>query len=353
MVIDMAKKKKNKLEVPKPLWMVNEFSKDFPDAWSLYENIYSYGIENGMLAKTATHLPVPICKVCAEQLHKDQNRPFNPNDTDTISLLYTLGAWRRYKKIYTIDPEFANMLMESESCDIIPADVLRNMPFNAMYIAIDGENISNYVGFFVVFDSSNDINNPCDAEDMQIVTFIALTQDNFMLSIPLIVQEGMSLGDAINMISDITKSANKGKDEFALARKCIPKFMQLLLYICAANADTQERPNRHKRTSTQSTTIKTRDAYREIDHVDVGYRIGAVIRNSNPTKEGSIDNESVASKHGSHKPKRPHVRRGHFHHFWAGSKSDDSRKLVLKWVAPAFINSSIDDLDAVIHKVKN
>ena len=39
--------------------------------------------------------------------------------------------------------------------------------------------------------------------------------------------------------------------------------------------------------------------------------------------------------HGS--PKRPHTRRGHWHHYWKGERGSSHRKLILKWLAPIFI----------------
>ena len=40
-------------------------------------------------------------------------------------------------------------------------------------------------------------------------------------------------------------------------------------------------------------------------------------------------------------PKSPHSRRGHWHHFWTGAKNSDDRKLILKWIAPTFINKNL------------
>lgn len=50
--------------------------------------------------------------------------------------------------------------------------------------------------------------------------------------------------------------------------------------------------------------------------------------------------------------KSPHARRGHWHHFWIGKHETNERKLILKWVAPMFINGSEDDNIATIHPVK-
>ena len=48
-----------------------------------------------------------------------------------------------------------------------------------------------------------------------------------------------------------------------------------------------------------------------------------------------------------------HVRRGHYHHFWQGSRKDGTRKLILKWVAPIFVNAgNADNMLPTIHRIK-
>ena len=50
--------------------------------------------------------------------------------------------------------------------------------------------------------------------------------------------------------------------------------------------------------------------------------------------------------------KRPHSRRGHWHHYWAGPQDD--RRLILKWTAPTYIHA--DDMppdgETVIYPVR-
>lgn len=48
---------------------------------------------------------------------------------------------------------------------------------------------------------------------------------------------------------------------------------------------------------------------------------------------------TVHSESKSRNSMRPHMRRGHWHHYWVGSRdNDEERKLILKWVAPIMIN---------------
>lgn len=92
-----------------------------------------------------------------------------------------------------------------------------------------------------------------------------------------------------------------------------------------------------------------KDAFRELRKWDVGFRVGNTIRKyKSEHKEDILHTERT----GSHASKRPHTRRGHYHHYWIGSDRDNSRKIILKWVAPMFIGGSSDDTIVTEHKVK-
>lgn len=69
----------------------------------------------------------------------------------------------------------------------------------------------------------------------------------------------------------------------------------------------------------------------------MGYRIGAKVRKYREEKERIIYTES--KNKGS--PKSPHIRAGHFHNYWIGSKDD--RKLVTKWICDIFVHGGMDE----------
>ena len=87
---------------------------------------------------------------------------------------------------------------------------------------------------------------------------------------------------------------------------------------------------------------------------DVGYRIGYIIRKGEKTpaddEDESDDHNDPTGKHG--KSKRAHMRRGHWHHFWVGSKTGDDRKLVIKWIKPIAVKGGIIDKKPTLVKVK-
>ena len=89
------------------------------------------------------------------------------------------------------------------------------------------------------------------------------------------------------------------------------------------------------------------DKAREVKSFSVGIRIGAAIRKAQRKPPADPDAEK-----GTGSAKRPHSRRGHWHHYWTGPKDGD-RKLVLKWTAPTFIHADdIDDNIITFHPVK-
>ena len=127
--------------------------------------------------------------------------------------------------------------------------------------------------------------------------------------------------------------------------------IQLVLYICAENKDVQENEEQ-KSISKPFNKEKPKDVFREIRKWDVGYRVGNVIRKANKTSESSSASEHSNVGHGSSIGKRPHSRRGHYHHYWVGSKKDGTRRIILKWVAPMFINGDIDDIIPTTYELK-
>ena len=51
--------------------------------------------------------------------------------------------------------------------------------------------------------------------------------------------------------------------------------------------------------------------------------------------EAQIEKEFITGK-----SKAPHSRRGHWHHYWVGKKDSGERRLILKWIAPTFVNGT-------------
>lgn len=121
--------------------------------------------------------------------------------------------------------------------------------------------------------------------------------------------------------------------------------IQLLLYLCAANADIKER----RPTTVPTKTPKASDK-RPVRHWDVGVRVGATIKRN---RSYAAQTQRTGGEHKQHARPRPHLRRGHWSHFWTGKRDGSDRERILKWIEPVYINAdSPDDLPTTIHKVK-
>lgn len=278
-----------------------------------------------------------------------------PDLTD-IAILSGLYSWRKYKEIYSFDSDFAELLMQSADDEFtVPISTLLSTPYPSFYVQIDGENSLGAKGFFCSYDYILWDKEVSNGTGRQLTLNFLAVYENKYLGCPLVIREGLNIKEAMKwmnmLMSESTGEIIYDPELIQFTHDFITKALQLVLYICAANADISENPQQKQITRKPTVGNQPKDTLREVRKWDVGYRIGSSIRKS--TNEAQIPERSM-KKHHTLSPKRPHVRKGHFHHYWVGSKSDNSRVLVLKWVAPMFINTALDEeLPAVVTKIKS
>ena len=128
------------------------------------------------------------------------------------------------------------------------------------------------------------------------------------------------------------------------------KILQLVLYICAENKEIEENALQKNITRKPKSKKYIKDKYREVQIWDCGNKISEKIRTFLIS-----DNKTCSSnsKIGNGKIKSPHSRRGHWHHFWIGKRNSEERKLILKWVAPTFVNGSPNTVNINIVENEN
>ena len=122
--------------------------------------------------------------------------------------------------------------------------------------------------------------------------------------------------------------------------RLMPKILQLVLYICAENKEVEENPEQKKITRKPKDKKFIKDKYREVQIWDCGNKISEKIRTFLVSNKHNNDVVSQRNTFGTGKSKAPHSRRGHWHHFWTGKIGTETRKLILKWVAPTFVNGT-------------
>lgn len=288
-------------------------------------------------------LPIAAGMSVAGEIGKDM-----ASDGYKISALY---AWRKYKEIYSFDDDLADLLIEQADAEMdIPIDIIFQLPYPCVYIQF------KKCGFFAYFE--NDVYN----QQFEFRIWYLETENNVSFPVILHIEEQCTISEAIDKTFAESRKRTTPDIDFMTEqyrgeiKQRAAKLLQFVLYICAENSEREEDPEQKKVTRrSKDSEDKPKDVFREIRKWDVGYRIGNQIRRMKVEKQTNNDldrdedTERVSRKSSR---KSPHARRGHWHHFWIGKHEKNERKLILKWVAPMFINGNEDDNITTIHPVK-
>lgn len=265
-----------------------------------------------------------------------------------MAAISALAPWRLNKQVYRMDPDTERMLMEQTELSI-PGEILLHLPFDSFYVELSTDllGLSDLHGFFVHLE---DDANSHEAE----LRILYLKKDGTVLfGYPVYIgtgtiqesQEKVAEVSGRNMAALHLDAPVTGRD-MALLEPCLTKTLQVILYLCSANKDVQMRESTKERPQKSSPARQrdVRDRYQDLQQYDVGIRVGAAIR-----KSRILYATSPGGSTGSHASPRPHMRRGHWHHFWRGKRSEpEARELVLHWIAPTAINAALAEENAPI-----
>lgn len=246
--------------------------------------------------------------------------------------------WRRTKLIYEFDKTLVEELTAQTDL-AVASEMLKRLPFECAYIMTP--NLFSY----------ND--EPVDGfmclkrHDVLQILFVAWNKKDGTTN------EGLL---DIHLDAKTLEESDKLSQEASVRRGLISEhapsthtgngIIQLLLYLCAANADVQER-----RPSASAKKANKAIDKRPVRHWDVGIRVGATIKRNRSSY--SAKTQHKGGDHKQHARPRPHLRRGHWSHFWTGKRDSTDRERILKWIEPVYINAdSPDDLPTTIHRVK-
>lgn len=312
-----------------PLELTNKIVNKYPECWNQVK-IFREGKAKGDLEwDDLCYIPVGACIA----ITTDCNRTSILSALRDAQILAAVAPWRIYKQIYNFPVEMETLLFEQADDIAIPADVLRNLPYPCIYV--ETHTLADINGFFFHFES--------DVKTGRLeMRFLLLTEN--LDCIPYIVHMilGGTLKDGLN---DSLKETNTNLNKIGCKSlshnindyEIVYKLIQLVLYICAQNKEIEEDVITRKTYRKPKTENSIKDKFREVQKWNLGTEIAQTIRkmSQRPSTGFSYRSNEFA---GTGSPKSPHVRRGHWHHFWTGKK-DGERKRILKWVPPTFVNA--------------
>ena len=261
----------------------------------------------------------------------------------SVYLIYGLSLWRKNKQIYEIDRELCCLLGQNDSLsDEVPVEAFENMPYDCFYVKLPKDflkisKLKNKQGTF----SDLKIDGFLVFKLGEILDFVIIFENMSAFNIGFSLEKGLTLNQAC------IKTLQACNDGILIV---INLFLQIILYLCADNAEIEENEVQKEIYKSSPKDKKPQDSFKEIRKWDVGYRYGSTIRKAKH-KHNNVNTISRTGT-GAGTKKRPHSRKGHWHHFWAGSEKQGNRKLVLHWVAPTVVNAEYNDNIPTIHKVK-
>jgi hypothetical protein len=255
--------------------------------------------------------------------------------SEIYAKLVACATWRYGQGIYRFDPVVFDAVADSQLSNTLPASVLMRLPEWSIYVEMpdftcnDDERI---FGFFAQLD----------VEDENDVTPILRLTIDFPLKhkkgeigviafpIPLKEKPLTDIVDEIIQDNDgLTKLVNENDTMRQEVINTITPMLSLLLYICSdePEIDNSRKPGtspfRYVGKKTKGRTKLFPASNPQI--WNVGTMMGQTLR-----KAGYV----ASTGHG--KGKRAHLRRGHWHGYWHGSRKKD-QIIRYKWLKPKMV----------------
>ena len=333
---------------------------------TLYKKIKSEHIYSSLLEyledRTFIESPVETADIL-------RAKGVNSNDNMNRCIILTVfHNWSKYKIGYRFDTDLIETLVgDGENIDIPSKVILDNMPYPIIWI--DNEFVKNSVHYYGVFVSLQSevalTENGEDIYDLCIFP-VSESEDAYLecYKIPLLKSVNVSL-DQIQSLRKYQEQKlleeypqykqqlenlmlNRVQADFEDEYSWIRRIFPMVLYLCCCNKDICDRAS----TSPKERYDNSKRGKKGTKEYDVGFRIGSIIRTKKTSNNDDTLTDSklyIEKGHSNHKSPIPHLRRGHFHHFWTGKNGED-KKLIVKYINPLYVLGQPDV--TVIHPVK-
>lgn len=307
--------------------LLNETTKDYPKAWKLAE---SWLQDKGKgLPDWPDYCFFPMAGwysvVCDELQTSSVSLPYIPD----IARLAALGSWRYTQSIYRINPTLYSAIIETSPKGNLPVELLLRMPEWCVYIETPGLNYNDEAlnGFFAHLE--------WDVNRKEPELRLLLDKENGLLAVPLHVGNwtiaesiNRAQNEAAKIINKIEPIANAIVDHTQHYTMQTNPLISLLLYVCSdgveytgANQPSNPAPKRTKK----------------------GWRLFAAnhirVWNLGDKTSKKLESEQArsVSEEGQRQSISPHIRRAHWHTFYAGPRDSEQREIRVKWIPPLLV----------------
>ena len=286
---------------------------------------------------TDTRITPEFSIVEKDALTDDFLKGFRPREEALrmADYFFLISKWLLYKTVYRFDKSFLDVLTDTEDVEF-HAQSLQRLPVESFLIASDDK---DRLGYFVYTETVNvNINGDIVNDTVFLVADVLDVIDDKlkMREHTLWISNGQRLSAAL--------------EEWMREKNCIEFFdeayhtmkmaIQVAYYLSAQNAVVKEvktpKSKRPRRPDGKPMNLR---------QWEVGYRISTPFL----VKELSLpDSTSMPDEASTGTSPRPHIRRAHWHHFWAGPGKTE---LIVKWLEPVWVNGKPEDIIAVEHRV--
>lgn len=263
---------------------------------------------------------------------------------EDMEAVQALAGWRQGKVVYDFSPALTEELYRgaAEKKLTLAADMLR-LPAYTVYIQPNfqeaGDEADQGYGFFVSWNYtpsaelcfvSVDSRGRADLEYRLLIGEEEETLEACMDRTAASFRESLEKARSMRAIQE-----SIGNEEVDLTgtlrsfRRIISKWLALVLYLSAVNAEIRRDPSHDFRR-----TRKVRDIPREIDHLLVGEETGIRLTEFRRRAGGPRGED----RGGHHRSPVLHLRRAHWHTYLRGPrKLGPKRQRFLKWIAPIMV----------------
>lgn len=263
-----------------------------------------------------------------------------PSNTSIMLSAHLVYMWQFSKSRMHFDDIVLRNLIETETPEFVPNEILKRLPYWSQWIELPinidpmltsdkGRDLTTlFSGAFVGYTTiggvpSLGIAAPCTIADtsamrtslVTITAHIPLEGENRVVNLDTLHCH------ILNTSEDVTEEESQSL--LAIALQFVTKFLSCVIYVCsqeeplAREGIVRDKPKRVGQSYKLSPAT-------EVRALNIGQELVQTLK----------EYEESAGR--TFNGRRPHVRCGHYHHYWTGPRSG-SQKLICKWLPPCVV----------------